>query len=175
MSSGYRFRHRTRWQIAMRYSGFPTATRAVAWALSTWWKSDADGSDEPPSIEDLAEASGLSRATVARAMSVLREHGWLEQERGGGRGRRSIYRAVIPPGAEERMEAVLNRRRGGSGSARNRLMGETVWPQKPSQIRAQTVSSTEGAKHKTVSSPLTKSPLPLVPTKPVSGVCPDPT
>lgn len=100
-----RFRHRTRWQLALRYSELPLSTRAVAWALSTWW--NPDGEVREIAMPALQEASGAGRSTVKRALEELEQEGWIARHRGGGRHNRSAYAATIPDGAEERLEEVL--------------------------------------------------------------------
>lgn len=106
-----RFRHRTRWQIAMRYSTLGGADRAVGWALATW--ADTDGlTPEPPSLLELAEASGVEhKSSVARSLAILERTGWIFRARGaGGRGNRTTYQLTIPSAAEAAMETVLNGR-----------------------------------------------------------------
>lgn len=122
-----RFRLKTRWQIALRYSGYGLTTKAVGWALSTWWR--AEGVGAAPSLENLADATGLHRATIARALKRLDDEGWVERIPGGGRGRRTAYRATIPEAADARVEEVLN--------GRTRA---TVSAEKPSQESQETVA-----------------------------------
>jgi hypothetical protein len=117
------FRFRTRWTMALRYSGLPASTRAVAWALATWFTTDGTGAD--PSLATLAEAAGLDPATVKRALNELERGWWITRVRGGGRGVRTHYSAAMPADAEAALEAVLNRRTDAPVSGRKQAHGMT--------------------------------------------------
>lgn len=123
-----RFRHRTRWQVALRYSAFSPTARAVGWALSTWMSTAGVCT---ASLDQLAEAAGCDRATVKRSLNQLEASGWVARRRGGGRGRPSSYAAVIPEGVEHRVEAVLNRRTGRLFPPEEPALDAPLWAEEP--------------------------------------------
>ncbi len=100
-----KIRHRSRWQIALRYSGVPSNARLVALMLSTW--ATADGTGCRPTTDQLVEATGLSRASVFRALDDLACAKLIRRSGVGGRGRASMYTLHIPTEIAERLEKVL--------------------------------------------------------------------
>lgn len=130
-----RIRFRSRWSIALRYSGLSPNARLVALTASTWM--DPDGAGARPGSRALGEATSLSRATVFRALAELDRGGWIRREAGGGRGRSARLTPLVPSWADAIVEDVLSR-------GRNRLTGETGDTAKPSQFGSETVSNGEG-------------------------------
>lgn len=71
------------WWRALRASSLSPTARHVALTIATYM--DAVGGGAWPSMATLADDTGRSRRTVARAVQELEEHGYLEVQSGGGR------------------------------------------------------------------------------------------
>jgi len=130
-----RFRFRTRWGIALRYSGLSPAARAVAHGLATFMKHD--GSRCGPGLDRITQATGYSRATVCRALAELQGQGWIHRGPAGGRGSPTVYTPTLPQGAEERVEQVLGKGRTHetlSGHKGSHPRDERVAPMRPTPI-----------------------------------------
>ncbi|GIH07384.1 hypothetical protein Rhe02_54510 [Rhizocola hellebori] len=75
----------TKWAInkAVKASSLPSPSRLIMFALSD--SADKDTAVVPeehaPSLRQIAEWTGLGKATVARHLDLLEESGWLERER----------------------------------------------------------------------------------------------
>jgi DNA-binding transcriptional regulator YhcF (GntR family) len=87
------------WRDEVARSRLGPTVRAVACALATYMS--ASGVCWP-SVETLAELLRLDRRTVQRSIRTLEAHGLLVVERGGGRGKTSIYRAALSAAVSER-------------------------------------------------------------------------
>lgn len=106
------FRHRTRWQIALREDlSLPQVARDVGLWLSIWMSTDG-ASRYGPTVPDLASRTKRSLQTVRRALTRLEEAGWLIRQNGVGRGNLTTYQLMIPVGAEPALEAALTREKG---------------------------------------------------------------
>jgi hypothetical protein len=85
---------RIAWQRAVIGADeLPRSTRGIA--LTVGANLSYDGAISV-GVEQLADLSGYSVATVRRALHGLRAGGWLEQVRRGYRGRTSTYQAAQP-------------------------------------------------------------------------------
>lgn len=71
------------WWRGIRASTLTPTARHVGLTIATYM--DKDGAGAWPSLATLADDTGRSRRTVARAVGELRELGFLEVESGGGR------------------------------------------------------------------------------------------
>lgn len=89
---------RFRWERTVRSIQMDPSTKLVALLLATY--ADKDGTKVRPGLKRLAEDAGLSRRTMMRATSALREMGLLDRiNRGSNLGKRDlvdVYRLVIP-------------------------------------------------------------------------------
>lgn len=91
---------KTRWLTAVRESDLGDRERLVAFALGTWMSS-AGGCF--PSLGAIAAGARRHVATVCRALDELEAGGWIDRDRGGGRGRSTTYQASIPSHIEARV------------------------------------------------------------------------
>ncbi len=82
------------WRSAVAESSLKPTLRHVALTLSLHM--NERGGSAFPSLQTLANESGLHRATVCRALAELEALGWLSRTPGGGRGRSTVYRATAP-------------------------------------------------------------------------------
>ena len=94
------------YERAIRRSGLPAPARHLALTIATWAAVDTAEIPErfQPSLTTLEEATGLSRATVKRHLSVLEAAGWLGRDRpdvikARTEHARTGYRLRIPDGA----------------------------------------------------------------------------
>jgi hypothetical protein len=92
---------RLAYERAIRYSSLPAPARHLALTLATW--ADIESGVIPdrfqPAQSTLEEATGLSRGAVFKHLKVLEDGGWIGRVVGGGRGRRTAYRLLVPAGA----------------------------------------------------------------------------
>ncbi len=87
-------------QRAILRSRLPTRARHVAMVMALY--ADSDGTNIYPGVDRLRRDTWMSRATVMRAIAVLRDEGVLEVTRpGGGRGKPTIYRLVLGGNQEQ--------------------------------------------------------------------------
>lgn len=133
-----RFRYRTRWAIALRYSGLPRRARAVAHALGTYMRHDGSGCR--PGLPALMEATGYGRSSVLAALGELEAGGWISRGPVGGRGAPTTYTPLMPDGAEARVEAQLKGSKGldPSGPKGSSRLDERVQPAGPTPIEPET-------------------------------------
>lgn len=85
------------WQQAIARSDLPSTTRHVLLTLALFM--DQMGKSCFPSIDNLVEASGLSKRTIIEHLKIAAEVGWLRKGRHGYRGqkwRRAEYEAAWP-------------------------------------------------------------------------------
>lgn len=88
--------HKFEWQEALTAAGLTASTTIVGLALSFRWNGD-DRRLPYATYKSLAQATTYSEATVKRALSQLREGGWIAQARRGGSHRgASVYRLTYP-------------------------------------------------------------------------------
>jgi DNA-binding transcriptional ArsR family regulator len=95
---------RLAFERAIRYSSLPAPARHLALTIATW--ADVGTGMIPerfqPSISVLAEATGLSEATVKRHLRVLEADGWLVRDRPeiSREHARTQYALTVPTGAD---------------------------------------------------------------------------
>lgn len=75
----------------------PAAHRLAARALSDRLNFSSGRCD--PSLERLADDAGMSKSTAAAALKQLAELGWIIADKGGGRGRSTVYALTFAPEA----------------------------------------------------------------------------
>jgi DNA-binding transcriptional MocR family regulator len=75
-------------------AGLPSTARHVGLGLSLHMSEKGDSCF--PGIRLLAEECGLAKSTISQAVKELEAGGFLRVKRGGGRGKRTEYSAVIP-------------------------------------------------------------------------------
>jgi Helix-turn-helix domain len=90
---GHPASHKTQWLSAVRDSDLGDRELLVALVLGTWMSAEGQCW---PSLEAIAKGVRRHVATIARALIVLEASGWISRQRGGGRGRSTLYRARIP-------------------------------------------------------------------------------
>ncbi|MFD2421630.1 hypothetical protein [Amycolatopsis pigmentata] len=96
---------RFEWERIVRRIVMPERVKFLALLLATF--ADGDGSRIRPGGDVLTAMVGKSKATLKRAMSVLRDElGLIEEVSHGGRGRASEYRLVVPEDLLERAELL---------------------------------------------------------------------
>jgi hypothetical protein len=95
------------WRTAIARSELRSTAKLVAFVLSLYMSELGDSCF--PSIDTIAARSSLSRGAVSAALKTLIDEGWLNRRGGGGRGKSTIYTAVVPETA---------RQEGGSETAR---------------------------------------------------------
>ncbi|MEM7231417.1 MAG: helix-turn-helix domain-containing protein [Planctomycetota bacterium] len=114
-------RRRHEWETALWTSGVAPTARLVAFAL--WSFADTDGKNCYPSFTGLQGRTGLARSTINRALSELRDSGFLEVEKflkgGLPRSRYSFVTPCSPAGSAEELVAQSNQfdSETGTGSA----------------------------------------------------------
>lgn len=97
----------TKWEInkAVRASDLPAPSRLIMLTLSD--AADVDTAEIPeqftPSIRELADETGLDKATVKRHLTLLEERGWIQRDRpdldkARRDGERTRYRLLNPAG-----------------------------------------------------------------------------
>jgi len=109
------------WRNAVYSSTMSSRAKAVAGAVGIHMSKN--GGSIRPSLERLEAETSLSRHTVVRGLSELREWGFLELAvAGGGRRRTSIYRALIPNITVQQLHSFAQQ----TVQEAHRLAGETV-------------------------------------------------
>lgn len=93
---------RLTYERGIRYSSLPAPSRHLALTLATW--ADVETGIIParfqPAKGVLEEATGLSRGAIVKHLNLLEEQGWISRETGGGAGKRTKFRLLIPAGAK---------------------------------------------------------------------------
>lgn len=79
----------------LRGSQLTPADRAVWHAIAGFGDTAGNVITQPPSLTEIAEASGLGRRAVINRVGVLVESGWLMRAKGNGR-QRTVYRLSSP-------------------------------------------------------------------------------
>lgn len=86
------------WQDALLASGVRLRAKAVGQAIANRW--NGDGNLPKVTVSHLIRTTGMSQRSVERALSELREAGWVAQARRGGRRGgetwSSVYRPTYP-------------------------------------------------------------------------------
>ena len=91
---------RFEWERLIRaLDGYSIAVKCTAYALATY--ANGDGTKAHPGLEQLIVATGGSRSTVIRSLSVLESEGFINAiSRGGGkgvqRGNATVYELTVP-------------------------------------------------------------------------------
>lgn len=125
----------TRWAVtrALRTSGLPAPARLIVHELAT--RADNDTAVIPDefgvSLSELAEATGLGRSTVARALNLLELSGWVKRSRptveaARSEGARTAYALKI--GGSPAAGLVPERDHGGSPAAGPAVVPERDGP-----------------------------------------------
>jgi DNA-binding transcriptional ArsR family regulator len=104
------------WQRALMGARLTSATTVVGLALAGF--ANGQSGECWPSAPEIAEAAGVSVRTVLRALPMLEDAGLVEVLRGCGRGRRSVYRMVMPAGAARNVVSLRAVSRPVSGRSR---------------------------------------------------------
>ncbi|MCV7195398.1 helix-turn-helix domain-containing protein [Mycobacterium angelicum] len=71
----------------------PSAYRVL---VEMWNYSDENGRNAYPGAERLSEDTGLTVRAVRKQLAWLEEMGYLIKEKGGGRGRATVYSLALP-------------------------------------------------------------------------------
>lgn len=88
----------TRFQQAVGYADMPTARKAALWSLGLF--ADQHGRNCYPTIEQIADRSGMARETAGRHLAVAEKEGWVTRithSRSTGPGFNYSYLLKIPP------------------------------------------------------------------------------
>lgn len=80
------------WREQMADTGLSAITKLLLHTIALYF--DGSGTGAYPSLDTLARRASLDRSTVKRHLRLAAD--WLDQDRGGGRGRATRYRAKIP-------------------------------------------------------------------------------
>ena len=97
--TGNRVSNKFSWERAVAESDLPATSKLVAFTLGLFFSKAGDSCW--PSMDTLADRSGLSRSTVIAHLGELRRAGWIALEHQGGSptgGKRTSnrYEATIP-------------------------------------------------------------------------------
>lgn len=87
----------------MKRSRMPGGVKLCAWTLASF--ASKEGANVYPSVERLAREMQVSERTVNRAMSWLREAGWITKTKQGNRheGKTNEYQLTLPADVLEQL------------------------------------------------------------------------
>jgi hypothetical protein len=90
---------RFEWERLIRELDLPLTVKCAAYALATYV--NGDGRNAHPGVQNLMKATGMSRASILRALSALELEGFIVVRSQGGskgvpRGHASVYELSTP-------------------------------------------------------------------------------